>query len=166
MRSLMYGALLGMVFFLPYSFALIETCQITMIAAWAVRCYLSCRTPAGLDDRFPRSSFFSHSISWPLVAIALLIVLTMPFSHDPALTLKKFCSRFLQQVFLMYLFTEIVYSRKRLYGVLSVMLITLFFVTIDIMVQCTLGKSFVHHTHLIFGRVTGPMNHPNDLGTF
>ena len=65
----------------------------------------------------------------------------------------------------MYLVTEIIHSRKRLYGVLSMLLLTLFLVTVDVMVQFTWGKSIVHHATMIFGRVSGPMNHPNDLGT-
>ena len=64
----------------------------------------------------------------------------------------------------MYVVTEIIHSRKRLYSVLSVLLLTLFFVIIDVMIQYW-GKSIVHHSPLIFGRVSGPMNHPNDLGT-
>jgi len=104
-------------------------------------------------------------MGWSLVVIALLIVLTMPMSHDPSLSIKKFFTRFLQQIFLMYLVTQLVDSRKRLFGVLSVLLLTLVFVVIDGMAQYTTGRSIVHHTPLIFGRISGPMNHPNDLGT-
>ena len=160
----MYGALLGMVFVLPYSFALIETCQIIMMLAWGLKRFFLCKSSVrqplvqGVD-------LFSRNMGWSLLAIAVLIVLTIPMSHYPSLSAKKFFSRFLQQIFLTYLVTEIIYNRKRLYSVLLVMLLTLFFVTIDVMVQYTWGTSIVHHTSLIFGRVSGPMNHPNDLGT-
>gem|GEM_PF-3568755 len=161
---LIYGALLGMVFFLPYSFALIQISQGTMTIAWIAKRFLSGKTPSrqGCAQGF---NFTSNSMGWALIAIGLLIVLTMPFSHYPALTLKKFFSRFLQQIFLMYLVTEIVHSRKRLYGVLAMLLFTFFLVTVDVLAQYTRGHSVVHHNPLTFGRVTGPMNQPNDLGT-
>jgi O-antigen ligase len=102
---------------------------------------------------------------WPLLAIGLLIVLTIPFSHFPSLSIRKFFTRFLQQIFLMYVVTELVNSRERLYRVMAVLLLTLFLVTIDVMAQYFWGRSIVHHTILLLGRVSGPMNHPNDLGT-
>ncbi len=160
----MYGALLVMVFFIPYSFALIEICQVTMIMAWMVKRFLLGKAPVRrgyAQDTDP----VPNSMIGPLIAIGLLIVLTIPFSHDPSLSARKFFSRFLQQVFLMYLVTQVLDSRKRLYGVLSMLLLTFFLVTVDVMIQYTWGKSIVHHNSLIFGRVTGPMNHPNDLGT-
>jgi len=161
----MYGALLGMIFFLPFSFALIEICQVTMISAWALKCFLLGKAPQR-PESCPRGfNFFSSNMGWALMAIALLIVLTIPFSHFPSLSLKKFFTRFLQQILLMYLVTVIVQTPKRLYGVLSVLLFTLFLVSVDVIIQFTWGKSIAHHTPLIYGRVTGPMNHPNDLGT-
>ncbi len=161
---LMYGALLALIFFLPFSWALIAISQGTMTIAWVSKRFLLGKTPMrqGCAQGF---NFTSNSMGWALIAIGLLIVLTMPFSHYPALTLKKFFSRFLQQIFLMYLVTEIVHSRKRLYSVLAMLLLTFFLVTVDTMIQYTWGKSIVHHTLLVSGRVSGPMNHPNDLGT-
>ena len=135
-----------------------------MSIAWVVKRILLCKTP--LRQKSPLGfDFFSSAMGWSLIAIALLIVLTIPFSHYPALSIKKFFSRFLQQIFLMYLVTEIIHSRKRLYGVLSVLLVSFCLVALDIMIQYFSGVSVVHHTRLIFGRVSGPMNHPNDLGT-
>jgi putative inorganic carbon (HCO3(-)) transporter len=161
---LIYGALLAMIFFLPYSFALIAVCQATMTIAWVSKRFLFGKefSRQGCAQGF---NFFSNSMGWALMALGLLIVLTMPFSHDPALTFKKLFTRYLQQIFLMYLVTETVHSRKRLYGVLAVLLLTFFLVTVDIMIQCMSGHSFVHHNPLTNGRVTGPMNEPNDLGT-
>ncbi len=159
----MYGALLATVFFLPYSFALIEIFQVTMIVAWGFKFFLLRKTPVQRTSQ--GLNFISPGMVWSLTAVALLIVLTIPFSHYPAVSLKKFVTRFLQQIFLMYLVTEIVYDRKRLYGVLSMLLLTFFIVSVDIMIQCMGGKDIFHHTALIYGRVTGPMNHPNDLGT-
>ena len=150
----MYGALLGIVSVFPYSLAMIEVCQVTMMVAWFCGSFCS-----------PKFKFSPNSMVWALIAIALLIVLTIPFSHYPSLSLRKFFTRFLQQIFLMYLVTQTVHNRKRLFGVLTVLMATLFFVIIDVMVQYTWGKSIVHHTPLIFGRVSGPMSHPNDLAT-
>jgi O-Antigen ligase len=160
----MYGVLLALIFFLPYSLALIAVCQGMMIAAWISKRFLLWKTP--LRQGCPQGfNFISCGMGWALIAIALLIVLTIPFSHYPALSLRKFFTRFLQQIFLMYWVTELVSSRKRLYGVLAMLLLTLFLVTVNVMIQYAWGESFFHHTSLIFGRVTGPMKHPNDLGT-
>jgi putative inorganic carbon (HCO3(-)) transporter len=161
----MYGALLGLVFVLPYSLALIEVCQVMMMVAWVCKRFLLCKTPVRLGGRPPWFNFTSRSMILSLIAIALLIVLTIPFSHYPALCTRKFFGRFLQQIFLMYVVTEIVDSRKRLYSVLSVLLLTLFIVIVDVIVQYACGKDIFHHASLIYGRVSGPMGHPNDLGT-
>jgi len=160
----MYGALLGMIFVLPYSLALIEMCQVTMMLAWASKSFLLCKTPVHQAARTP-SFNFSSGMGWSLIAIGLLIVLTVPFSHYPSVSIKKFFTRFVQQIFLMYLVIEIIRSRRRLYGVLAVLFLTFCFVIIDAMVQLGWGHNIIHHTPLSFGRVTGPMNHPNDMGT-
>ena len=162
---LMYASLLAMVFFLPFSFAMIEACQVTMIIAWVSKCvvlYMSKRSKAFQDRSV---TFFSSSIGASLTAIALLILLTIPFSHDPSLSIKKFFSRFLQQVLLMCFVTQCINTRKRLYCVLSALLLMLFFITVDVGFQYFGGVSLVHHKPLIFGRVSGSLNHPNDLGT-
>jgi O-antigen ligase len=161
----MYGALLGMIFFLPYSLALIEACQLSMIVAWTLKRFLLYKMPARQDHCPSGFNLAPGSMAWPLIAIALLIVLTIPFSHCPALSTKKFFSRFLQQIFLMYVVTQIIHNRRRLYSVLSVLLLTLFFVIIDVMAQFIRGKSILYHTSLVLGRVTGPMKYSNDLGT-
>jgi len=157
----MYGALLALIFVLPYSLALIQICLATIILAWIVKCCLSAQG----SHRFQGFNLAASGMGWSLLAIALLIVLTIPFSHYPALSIKKFFSRFVQQIFLMYVVTEIVHSRKRVYGVLTALLLTLFFVSLDVMFQYAWGTSLIYHTTMLFSRVTGPMNHPNDLGT-
>jgi O-antigen ligase len=161
----MYVACLAMIIVLPFSFALIEVCQLTMIAAWAYKCFLLCKAPVRQEDRPRGFNFLSSSMGWSLIAIALLIVLTVPFSHYPSLSIKKFFTRFLQQVLLMYFVTQVIQNRKRLYGVLAVLLLTLFLVIVDVVAQYISGYSLVHHKSLIYGRVSGSMNHPNDLGT-
>ncbi len=161
----MYGSLLAMIFFLPFSYALIAVCQAIMSIAWAFKFFLLCKTPSR-RDRSQGFDFSPGSMVWPLIAIGLLIVLTIPFSHYPALSIKKFFTRFLQQIFLMYLVTQVIDSRKRLYSVLAMLLLTFFVVAVDAMVQYTWGHSIVHHKPLILGRVSGALNHPNDLGTF
>ena len=160
----MYGSLLALIFVLPYSLALISVCQGTMAVAWVANRILLFKASSrrGWIQGF---NFTSSSMLWPLMAIGLLIVLTIPFSHAPALSARKFFTIFLQEIFLMYVVTQVVHSRKRLYSVLAMLLLTLFLVAIDVMIQYTWGKSIVHHSLLTLGRVTGPMNHPNDLGT-
>ena len=94
-------------------------------------------------------------MGWPLLAIGLLIVLTLPFSHYPALSLKKLFSRYLQQIFLMYCVAEIVRNRQRLYRVsLAVLLLMGLAVSIDALSQYVWGQNLIHHSALIFGRVS------------
>lgn len=159
-----YGSLLAMVFFLPYSLAVIAICQGTMFGAWVCKRSLLSRMP-GSQACARGFNLFHSSMGWSLIALALLIALTIPFSHYPALSTKKFFTRFLQQIFLMYLITETVHTRKRLCGFLVVLFSMLFFVTVDGMFQVATGTSFIYHTALSFGRLSGPMKHPNDLGT-
>ncbi|MBI3601332.1 MAG: O-antigen ligase family protein [Candidatus Omnitrophica bacterium] len=161
---LMYGALLVLVIFIPYSLAMIEACLLTIILAWVLKHWLLWK--ANPQRGFWAAYRFSPSgMEWPLIVIGFLIVATLPWSHAPALSLKKFFSRFLQQAFLMYAVVEIVKTHRRLYGVMATLLLTLFVVNADIFVQYMRGYSFIYHTPLTSGRVLGPMHHPNDLGT-
>ncbi len=157
----MYGALLGMIWFIPYGRALVEACLLTMIIAWLAKRFLLFKEPLwhGLDRGF---GYSSSGMGWPLIAIGLLIVLTIPFSHYPALSLKKFFSRYLQQIFIMYAVAEIIHNRQRLYIVLATLLLMVFFVSTTALGQYIWHS---HHAAILFGRVTGPMHHPNDLGT-
>jgi O-antigen ligase len=160
----MYGALLLLVFFIPYSSAMIQGSLIVMMLSWITKRSLiwKLNPQQGWRKSF---SLPSTSLQWPLLLIGGLILLTMPFSHDVALTLKKFFSRFLQQIILMYLVLEAVKTPKRFYLLLVVLVSTLLAVHLDILVQYFSGKSFIFSTPLLYGRVSGPMRHPNDLGT-
>jgi len=141
---LMYGALLVLVLFIPYSLAMIEACLLMMIAAWVVKHWLLWK--ANSQQGFWAAYRFSPSgLEWPLIAIGFLIVVTVPSSHAPALSLKKFFSRFVQQAFLMYAVVEIIKTHRRLYWVMAALLLTLFVVNADILVQYVRGHSFIYH---------------------
>lgn len=161
----MFWALLVLVIFVPYSAAATEGCLLTIILAWLIKHFLIWKS----HPNYSLSSIFnfsSFSLVLPLIIIGLLIIGTIPWSHAPALSLKKFFSRFLQQVFLMYVVTEIIQSPKRLYQVLIFLMWTILVVMVDVFVQYVVGHSFIFHKHtLIYQRVSGSMRHPNDLGT-
>ena len=160
----MFLALLVLVIFIPYSSAMIQTSLIIMMLGWQIKHFLMWRSN-------PQQGWMASyrlpyvSLQWPLIIIGALILLTMPFSQAPALTLKKFFSRFLQQALLMYLVLEIVNKPKRLYQVLGVLLWTLIVANADVFIQYFSGQSFIFSNQLLYGRVAGPMRHPNDLGT-
>jgi O-antigen ligase len=159
----MYGCLLALVFIFPFSFAYISILQGILFTAWVINgilLKLSSRKgcPSYLD-------FTANSMFWPLLAIGLLIALTIPFSHYPALSLKKFGTRFIFQVLLMCTVIQVVRSRKRLYSVLAVLFFAVFLTGVDALLQYKLGYDIVHHTAQALGRVSGSMNSANDLGT-
>lgn len=160
----MFFALLGLVIFIPYSSAMIQGFLLTILVAWLIKHFLLWRAN-------PQKGFYSNfcfpsiGLSWPLIIIAILIVTTIPFSHDSMLSLKKFFSRFLQQIFLMYVTVEIVNTQKRLYAVLVMLLWTLIVVNADVVHQFLSGQSFIFSNHMSYQRVTGPMRHANDLGS-
>ncbi len=161
----MFFALLVLIIFVPYSAAVTQGCLILIIVAWLVKHSLIWKSNPH-QNIFSNLKFSPLSPAMPLLIIGLLIVLTIPWSHAPALSLKKFFSRFLQQVFLMYVIVEIIQSPKRLCRLLVFLMWTLLVVTVDVMLQYTLGHSFIFHKHtLLFQRVSGSMRHPNDLGT-
>jgi len=151
----MYGSLLALIVFLPYSLAMISAFEVIISLTWLAKRWIS-----------QKWEFKPNSMTWPLIALGLLILLTIPWSHFPSLSFKKFSSRFLFQILLMGVVMEVISSRKRLYVVLGVLLFTVFFTCVD-----ALGQYAWAHYHdqgqspLLFGRVSGPMHHPNDFGT-
>ena len=163
--KLMYIALLALVAFVPYSAVLIEAALLVMMIGWQVKHFL-------IWKNNPRQGVWNsyklpfYQLQWPMIALGLLILLTLPLSHAPALTLKKFFSRFLQQVLLVYLVVELVNTPKRLYQLMAILLGTLAVVNADVVAQYFSGHSFIYVKHtMLFQRVSGPMRHPNDLGT-
>jgi O-antigen ligase len=160
----MFGALLVFIIFIPYSAAATQAGLFILILAWLAKHYFIWKShpSQGLLKSYTTPSYGLH---WPLIVIALLIVFTIPFSQAPALSLKKFFSRFIQQIFLMYCVAEIINTPKRLYQVMAMFLWTLLVVNADIAVQYFRGHSFIFSNELLFQRVSGPMRHPNDLGT-
>lgn len=163
--KVMFYALLVLVIFIPYSAAIIQGCLFILIIAWIVRRIL-------IWSSHPKSNFLLafyfpiNGLGLPLILIALLIVGTTPFSCAPFLSLKKFFSRFLQQIFLMSVIIEIIQTPRRLYQLLIFLMWTLLVVMVDVFVQFKIGHSFIFHKHtIIYERVSGSMRHPNDLGT-
>ncbi|MBF0489127.1 MAG: O-antigen ligase family protein [Candidatus Omnitrophica bacterium] len=160
----MFAALLLLVIFVPYSAVMIEVGLMIMMICWIVKRSLIWKAN-------PHQSFLNsyslpvNTLQWSLIVIGILILVTIPFSHDPALSLKKFFSRFLQQICLMYLVLEIVTTSKRFWQLMAVLLWTFAVVNADIFVQYFCGHSFIFSSGLLYGRVSGPMRHPNDLGT-
>jgi len=158
------GGLLGVIFFLPFSLAFINISLGIVIISWVVKKFFEYQ----INPRhvfLQEMKFLSSKMGLALMAIALLIFLTIPFSHFPALSLRKFISRYIQQIFFMYVVSQVVNSRRRLYIILAMLLFSFLLVMVDVAVQYSTGKSIVHHTVMTLRRVTGPMNHPNDLGT-
>jgi len=162
--SVMFGALLVVIMFTPYSSVMIEGGLLVMLVSWFVKSSLIWKKNLKVDS-FNSCSSSSCGLQWPLIIIGILIITTLPFSHAPALSLKKFFSRFLQQIFLMFAVIEVVKSPKRLYIVMVTILLTLIVVNIDTICQYFTGHSFIYHNTMIFGRLSGPMRHPNDFGT-
>ncbi len=162
--KVMYWNLLVLVFFIPYSSAMTQGCLIVLLLAWLIKRTLILKSTP--NQKIAVSYFFpSHGLQWPLLVLTALIIFTIPFSFDSALSLKKFFSRFVQQIFLMYCVAEIINTPKRLYQVLAMLLLTLIVVNSDVIFQYIYGHSFIFSDKLLFQRVSGPMRHPNDLGT-
>jgi O-antigen ligase len=161
----MFGGVLLLTLFIPYSSVMIQVGLFTMLVAWLMKRSLIWKANSNrlFFDNFKLPPC---GLEWPLFMIGLLIIVTLPFSHAPALTFKKFFSRFLQQIILMYFVIEAVTTPKRLYYLITTLLATFAVVTADIFVQYFCGHSFIFNSAMLQGqRVTGPMRHPNDLGT-
>jgi O-antigen ligase len=161
----MFGALLVLVFFIPYSSVMMQVGLCGMYLAWLSKCFLLWKSD-GRQGIIKSIRFPSPEVWWPLLFLGIFILVTLPWSHMPALTLKKFFSRFLQQIFLMFLVTEIINTPQRLYITMGTLLGTLIFVGADIFIQFFQGHSFIFKSEMLIGqRVTGPLRHCNDLGT-
>lgn len=163
--KVMFGALLVLVIFIPYSSAMVQAGLFVMMLAWIIQHVLVWKTN-GYKRFLNNEDIFSTELQWPLLFLGVLIILSLPWSQAPALTLKKFFSRFMQQIILMCLVKQAITTPKRLYQLMAVLLWTLLVVGIDILIQYWKGQTFIFHSEMLTGdRVTGPMRHPNDLGT-
>jgi O-antigen ligase len=160
----MFFALLVLVTFIPYSSAMIQSSVGVILIAWVAKRLIILQSKQNIS--FVKAfSFSSQGLAWPLIFLAVLIISTILLSPAPALSLKKFFSRFLQQIFLMYITIEVINSSKRLYLIMVMLLWTMLVVNADVVFQIFNGQSFIFSSHMVYERVTGPMRHPNDLGT-
>jgi O-antigen ligase len=159
----MYGSLLALIFFLPASYAMISILQGIIVALWLFKRVMLWK----LSPKASLSCFdiISNKMSLPVAAIGVLIALTIPFSQYPYVSFKKLFTRFLFQALLMFFIPEVINSRKRLRGVMTILLSVIFFVAVDCLFQYFCGYDFIHHSVINLGRVNGPMNQANDLGT-
>ncbi|MFA5088269.1 MAG: O-antigen ligase family protein [Candidatus Omnitrophota bacterium] len=165
-----------LIFWLPYSIAVVESCVIVAVILWVIK-----RTVLFLAE-FRRKSFFStirdifrsyapreNFLNKPIffyLAVCLLSALTSQYSSQ---ALRGFLTKTLEWFVVFFLCVEVITRKRHIAILTAIFLFTAFATALDGLIQF-----YITHQDVIYGhalapgamRVTAAFKHSNSLGAF
>ena len=156
-----------LIFWLPYSQAVVESCVVTAFVLWVVKRFLSALS---VTKSHQFASAFKPADSFlniPIAVFLFVCLLSAIGSGFPQLALKGFLTKTLEWFVIYFLVLEVFTQKKHIGIFLSVFLVTSAAILVDGWVQfyVTGNDIFSGHT-IIDGRMTAAFRHPNQLGGY
>ncbi len=166
--------LLILVFFLPYSKAVIEICVIGALVLWT---FPLTRIHSCSSRRPPTFSPAPRFLGWdfiprtPIDKAVLFFLsvcfLSVVFSVDPAKSLRGFVTKTLEWFVVFYLVTGLYSDRKHIYRVVKVYAFTTLVTAMDAFLQFFwLGHDIFRNRAMLRDGVTAAFPHPNSLAGY
>ncbi len=166
--------LLILVFFLPYSKAVIEICVIGALALWVfprVRIFIRSQ------NRLPVSFLGSRSFWRGLIprtpadqAVFFFLAVclcSVVFSMDPAKSLRGFITKTLEWFVVFYLVTGLFSARKHIFRAVKIYVATTVFIAADAFLQFFwLGYDVFRSRAMVRDGATAAFSHPNSLAGY
>lgn len=175
-----FGALCGMIWFIPISAALVEWMfGICLIAYLVKRCLSYRQELAGMDPSRKPSTLsrrlqivlkhlkpVENGLNWPLLFFVGAAILSAVFGICPSVSFQSIVFKVLQNVFTAFFFIEAVNTRKRLKVFIGIFLGSLTLINLNGIYQYINHVGFVRNRELMDGRVLSSFRHPNDFAAY
>ncbi|MBP9855446.1 MAG: O-antigen ligase family protein [Candidatus Omnitrophica bacterium] len=176
---IIFGALCGMIWFVPISSAGVEwmfgICLITFLTK---RCL--CYRQELADTKtskliFSRKNFLSalsylkpvgNPLNKPIFVLVLVALLSAIFGVRPYVSIPAIITKLLQDTFTAFFIVETVNSSKRLKIILGFFLASIFMINIDGMYQYVTQTDFMRGRVMTDGRLSSAFRHPNDFASY
>jgi len=160
-----------LIFWAPYSPAVIESCVITCVVLWIIKRIILCDSEEFKKRRLfvllntfkPKQSFLNVPI-FLFLGACILSIIGSPFFE---ISIRAFFTKILEWFVIYFLVIEVFTEKKHVYIALSVFLFTSAAVFIDAIVQF-----HITHKDIFLGRTiarggaTAAFKHPNSLGGY
>ena len=162
--------LLTLIFFLPYSKAVIETCVVGALALWIASGVREMarisRLPAAARPfwrRFIPHTSIDRAVFFFLSACLCSVVLSV----DPAKSLHGFITKTLEWFVVFYLMTGAFSQRRHIWGAVRVYVLTTLFTALDALAQFYwLGHDIFRNRVMVRDGATAAFSHPNSLAGY
>lgn len=161
-RAVFEGGWYALLLLLPFSKAAIEILFGVMLLGWVI---------AYAGPQAWRKSVWSHpearALWWPLASCLAIGALSISVSAFPEISLRGWIGKHLEYACLFLMAADIARPARSVRRSVVILLVSALFVSLDSLLQLWLGRDPVRwHTIEYYGRMTGPYENPNDLGTY
>ena len=165
-----------LIFWLPYSPAVVESCVITCVILWIIKRSILLAKQIGQEDTLnkklsgflrgikPESSFLNKPIAFFLLACILSVTASAFFNQS----LHNFFTKTLEWFVVYFLVIEVFKDKKHIYIALGIFLFTAFSTAIDSLIQFHLTYKDIFSGQVIEpgGRATAGFKTSNGLGGY
>src|SRR3989338_1173429 len=169
----------AMIFFMPIAIFFVETFTVTALVFYflkrgAVFFTSTAREAVWRSQNLIRKLFallkafkpVDNILNWPIAVFLIVNALTILISPYPAVSLKGFLGKVLQNTFIYFNFIEAINSKKRFKIFFSVYLVSFSIVCLNGIFQYFVGQDFIHGQPMYDGRVYSSMRQSNDFGAY
>lgn len=163
-----------LIFWLPYSSAVVEISVIFSLVLWVVKRALV--YTANFKGNCSKNKFFdlvaafkptSSILNRPICFFLIFCMISVAQSQYFAISFRAFFTKTLEWFIVYFLVLEVFREKKHIYIALGVLLFTAFSTAIDGIIQFHVtGRDIFLGRELASGRATAGFDHPNGLGAF
>lgn len=161
-RMLQQGSLLLLLVLLPVSKAGIEILFFLLLIGWLLE-----RALCGGWTSSVWSQRAMRPMLWALLGYLAVCAASILTSTYPALSLRGFIGKTLEYALFLVILADVVARMRSVWPVVAALLTSAVVVIGDALIQEITGVDpILHHSKVIFKRMTGPYENPGDLATY
>ncbi|MBL7070874.1 MAG: O-antigen ligase family protein [Candidatus Omnitrophica bacterium] len=156
-------SLYGFIFTLPFSKSMVEIFFVSAFISWILKRILKCTSPLrdGLPALFKAFKPVNTALNLPIGAYILVGVLSTANSMSIPLSLEGLFFKLFEGVMIFFIVVEVIDSEERLRRVLSLILISIVFISADGIFQSFTGTDFIRGRAALGTGIQGPFDNPN-----
>lgn len=159
-------ALCVIVFALPFSITIVEISFGCMLGCWILKRFLTWKAKMPLIRVFKPEK---TSLNWPIVLFLIVGFLSIFTSFSFFLSVEGFFCKIFELIMTFFILTEVVSDRRKLNRIFIIMLFSMFFISVNGMVQFITGIDFIRHFCIYneaFPAIRSSFHNPNDFSAW